>query len=120
MCHVDPSLGNARNTRTQQYNRSRKRGFLCRSRISIAIKRANKHTFLTAEESVFRRVRAKQLSWKTMTLQESVEMRVQVWIVNQRATEAEESPVLGLVARKRPVKTVQRNSHCGEQILSKE
>jgi hypothetical protein len=36
------------------------------------------------------------------------EMRVQLWSVNQRATEAEESPWLRFVARKRLVKTRRR------------
>jgi hypothetical protein len=31
---------------------------------------------------------------------------------NGVATEAEESPLLRFVTRKRPVKTLQRNSHC--------
>jgi hypothetical protein len=43
-----------------------------------------------------------------------VELRVHLWNVNQQATEAEESPLLRFVTRKRLVKTLQRNSHCGE------
>jgi hypothetical protein len=35
---------------------------------------------------------------------------VQLWSVNQRATEPEEYPLLRFVARKRLVKTQQRNS----------
>jgi hypothetical protein len=45
---------------------------------------------------------------------------VQLWSVNQRATEAEESPLLRFVARTRLVKTLQRNSHCGERLPSKD
>jgi hypothetical protein len=43
-----------------------------------------------------------------------------LWSVNQRATEAEESPLLRFVTRKRLVKTLQRNSHCRELLLSKD
>jgi hypothetical protein len=39
--------------------------------------------------------------------------------VNQRATEAEEFPLLRFVARKRLVKTLQWNSHCGELLPRK-
>jgi hypothetical protein len=35
----------------------------------------------------------------------AVQLRVQLWNVNQRATEAEESPLLRFVTRKRLVKT---------------
>jgi hypothetical protein len=48
------------------------------------------------------------------------QLRVLLWSVNQRATEAEESPLLRFVTRKRLVKTLQRNSHCGELLLSKD
>jgi hypothetical protein len=48
------------------------------------------------------------------------QLRVQLWSVNQRATEAEESPLLRFVTRKRLVKTLQRNSHCGELLPSKD
>jgi hypothetical protein len=41
-----------------------------------------------------------------------VELRVQPWSVNQRATEAEESPLLRFATRKRLVKTLQKNNHC--------
>jgi hypothetical protein len=39
----------------------------------------------------------------------SVELRVQLWSVNQQATEAEESPLLRFVTRKRLMQTSQRN-----------
>jgi hypothetical protein len=48
-----------------------------------------------------------------------VQLSVQLWSVNQRKTEAEESPLLRFVTRKRLVKTLQRNSHCGELLPSK-
>jgi hypothetical protein len=38
--------------------------------------------------------------------------------VNQHTTEAEESPSLRFVTRKRLVKTLQRNSHCWELLPS--
>jgi hypothetical protein len=41
-----------------------------------------------------------------------VQLRVELWSINQRATEAEESPLLRFVTRKRLVKTLQSNSHC--------
>jgi hypothetical protein len=50
------------------------------------------------------------------SLQELVEIKVQLWRVNQWATVAEESPLLSFVTRKRLVKTIQRNSHCGKLL----
>jgi hypothetical protein len=47
------------------------------------------------------------------------QLSVQLWSVNQRATEAEESPSRRFVTRKRLVITLQRNSHCGELLPSK-
>jgi hypothetical protein len=41
----------------------------------------------------------------------TVHFRVQGWSVSRRATEADESPLLRTVARKRLVKILQRNSH---------
>jgi hypothetical protein len=55
--------------------------------MSIARWRASKHSVLTTEDGVFRGIRAEELSWRQSTLQ-AVEMRVQLWSVNQRATEA--------------------------------
>jgi hypothetical protein len=45
-------------------------------------------------------------------------MSVQLLSGNQRATEAEECPLLRFATRKRLVKILQRNSHCGELLLS--
>jgi hypothetical protein len=39
--------------------------------------------------------------------------------VNQRATEAEESPLLIFVTRKRLVKKLERNGHCRERLPSR-
>jgi hypothetical protein len=50
----------------------------------------------------------------------AAQLRVQLWSVNQWATEAEESPLLRLATRKRLVKTLQRNSHCGELLPRKD
>jgi hypothetical protein len=50
----------------------------------------------------------------------AVQLRVHVWSVDQRTTEAEESPLLRFLTRKRLVKTLQRNSHCGELLPSKD
>jgi hypothetical protein len=47
-------------------------------------------------------------------------LRVQLLNVNQWATEAEESPLLRFVTRKRLVKTLQMNNHCGELLPSKD
>jgi hypothetical protein len=44
----------------------------------------------------------------------AVELRVQLWSVNRRTAEAEESPSLRSVTRKRLMKTLQRNSHFGD------
>jgi hypothetical protein len=44
------------------------------------------------------------------------ELSVQLWSINQRATEAEESALLRFVTRKLLVKTSQRNSPCGELL----
>jgi hypothetical protein len=49
----------------------------------------------------------------------AVHLRVQAWSVNQRTTEVEESPMLRFVTRKSLVKTLQRNSHFGEVLPSK-
>jgi hypothetical protein len=49
-----------------------------------------------------------------------VQLRVRLWSVNQRATEAEESPSPRFVTRKRLVKILQRNSHCGERLPNKD
>jgi hypothetical protein len=49
---------------------------------------------------------------------QSAEMRVQAWSVKQQTTE--ESPLVRFVTRKRLVKTLQRYSHCGELLLSKD
>jgi hypothetical protein len=43
-----------------------------------------------------------------------LQLRVQLWSVNQRAMETEESPLARFITRKHLVKTLQRNSHCGE------
>jgi hypothetical protein len=48
------------------------------------------------------------------------QLRVQLLSVNQRATEAEESPSLRLVTRKRLVITLQSNRYCGELLLRKD
>jgi hypothetical protein len=47
------------------------------------------------------------------------QLKVQLWNFNQRATEAEESPLLRFVTRRRVVKTRQRISQCGELLQSK-
>jgi hypothetical protein len=39
----------------------------------------------------------------------TVQLRVELWYVNQWATEAEESPLLRFVTRKRLLKILQRN-----------
>jgi hypothetical protein len=49
----------------------------------------------------------------------SVKMSGQLWSFNQRATEAEEFPLLRFATRKRLVKTLERNSHCGELLPRK-
>jgi hypothetical protein len=43
-------------------------------------------------------------------------MKVQLWIVNQRATGVENFLLLRFDTRKRPIKTRQRNSSCGELL----
>jgi hypothetical protein len=47
-----------------------------------------------------------------------VQLRVQLCSVNKRATEAEESPLLRSITRKRLVKNLQRNNHCRELLPS--
>jgi hypothetical protein len=42
----------------------------------------------------------------------TMQLRVRLLSVNQRATEAEESPLFRFVPKKRLVITLQRNSHC--------
>jgi hypothetical protein len=46
----------------------------------------------------------------------AVQLGVQLRRCNQRVTKTEESPLLRFVTRKRLVKTLQRNSHCGEVL----
>jgi hypothetical protein len=57
---------------------------------------------------------------KTVDAKSNRELRAQLWSVNQRVTEAEESPLLRFVTRKLVVKTRQRNCHCGEMLQSKD
>jgi hypothetical protein len=45
-------------------------------------------------------------------------MKIQLCNVNRQTTEAEESPLLTFVTRKRLVKTLDSNSHCEEQLLT--
>jgi hypothetical protein len=48
------------------------------------------------------------------------QLRVQLWSVNQRVTEVEESPLLRFATGKSLVKTLQRNCHCAELLPSKD
>jgi hypothetical protein len=48
------------------------------------------------------------------------QLKVQFWSVNQRAAEAEGSPSLRFVTGKRVEKTLQKNSHFGELLQSKD
>jgi hypothetical protein len=57
---------------------------------------------------------------KPRTIDGSIELRVQLWSVNQRATEAEESPLLRFVTRKRLAKTLQRNNNFGDLLSTKD
>jgi hypothetical protein len=50
----------------------------------------------------------------------AVQLMVQLWSVNQRATEAEESPLLRFVTKKRLGKALRFNSHCGELLPRKD
>jgi hypothetical protein len=50
----------------------------------------------------------------------AMQLRVQLWSVKQRATEADESPLLRFVTRKRLVKMLQWNRHCGELLPNKD
>jgi hypothetical protein len=50
----------------------------------------------------------------------AVQLRVQLWSVNQLATEAEESELFKFVTRKRLVRTLQRKSLCGKLLPSKD
>jgi hypothetical protein len=50
----------------------------------------------------------------------AVQLRVQLWSVNQQATEAEGSPLLRFITRKCLVKILQRNSHCEVLLPSKD
>jgi hypothetical protein len=49
---------------------------------------------------------------------EKMALWLQMWSVNQRATDAEESPLLRFVTRKRLVKIFQRKGHCWELLRS--
>jgi hypothetical protein len=106
--HADPILGNARNTCKQQWNQCCKRRFLYGSYIG--------------EHNMHLDNRRKCFPWGPCrgfflkTIGATVQLRVQLWIVNQRATEEEEFPLLRFVRRKCLVKTLQRNRHCGELL----
>jgi hypothetical protein len=50
----------------------------------------------------------------------AVQLRVQVWSVDQRATEIEASALVRFITRTRVVKTLQRNSHYGELLPRKD
>jgi hypothetical protein len=56
--------------------------------------------------------REAEKQWRYSFLQ----LRVQLWSVNKQETEAEESPLLRFITRKCLVKTLRRNSHCGELL----
>jgi hypothetical protein len=80
------------------------------------------HAFLTTKDGIFREVRAEDLSSRQSTLRE-IELswlRVQLWSVSQRITEAEEPPLLRLFTRKSVGKASQRNSHCGGMLPRKD
>jgi hypothetical protein len=69
-----------------------------------------KHASSTIERLCFLPDPCREVILKTVGAR--VELTVQLWSVDQRATEAEESPLLRFVTKKRLVKTLQRNSHC--------
>jgi hypothetical protein len=48
------------------------------------------------------------------------ELSVALWSVNQRATEAEQFPLLRSSTRKRLMKTLQKNSQCVELLPGKD
>jgi hypothetical protein len=62
----------------------------------------------------------RKVNWALTLILTAGLLRVQLWSVNQRATEAEESPLLRFVTKKRLVKTLQRNSHCGVLLPNKD
>jgi hypothetical protein len=74
---------------------------------TVAMQRRGKHASSTIERLCFLRGPCRGVILKTIGA--AVQRKVQLWNVNQRATEAEESP---FVTRKSPVKAMQRNSHC--------
>jgi hypothetical protein len=77
------------------------------NRTYIVRQRRDKQALSTVQD-VFRG--AVQSGYKKIEFRSGVEMRVQLWSENRRPTEAEKSPSLRFVARKRLVKTLQRNS----------
>jgi hypothetical protein len=79
------------------------------------MQRHGKHTSLT-ERLCFLCVPCQGLILKTTGV--IVELKVQLWSVNQWATETVESPLLRFVTRKCLVKTLHRNSHCWELLPS--
>jgi hypothetical protein len=73
------------------------------------MQRRSKHVSSTIERLCFLRGPCRGVILKTTGA--TAELRVHLWSVNQRATEAEESSLLRFVTRKRLVKTLQENSH---------
>jgi hypothetical protein len=69
----------------------------------VAMQRRGKHVSTTLEVLCFLRGPFRCVILKTVGA--TVQLGVQVWSVNQRATEAEESPLLRFVTRKHLVKT---------------
>jgi hypothetical protein len=84
---------------------------------SVAMQGRGKHASSTIE-LCFLRGPCRGIILKTVGA--TVQLRVQLWSVNQQATEAEVSPLLRLVTRKPIVKTLQRNSHYGQLLPSKD
>jgi hypothetical protein len=85
---------------------------------TVVVQRHGKQDSSTIERLCFLRGPCRGVILKT--IDSTVQLSVQLLSVNQRATEAEESQLLRFVTMKRPVKILQRNSHCGELLPSKD
>jgi hypothetical protein len=84
---------------------------------TIAIQWCGKHATAT-ERLRFLRGPCQGVILKTIG--STRQLRVQLWCFNQRATEAEESPLPRFITMKLLVKTLQRNSHSGQRLPNKD
>jgi hypothetical protein len=83
---------------------------------TVAMQRRGKHVSSIIERPCFLLYPCRSVILKTIGA--TVRLRIQLWSVNQMATEVEDSLLIRVVTMKLLVKTLQRNSHCLELLPS--